>query len=47
MNNINRRTMLAGAAGLLTAPGVARAQVVKPRLTVISQWSQRAAMGRR
>ena len=39
MNNISRRTMLAGAAGLLTTPHVARAQVVKPRLTVISQWS--------
>src|SRR6478672_2674042 len=39
MNNISRRTMLAGAAGLLTAPHVARAQAVKPRLTVISQWS--------
>src|SRR5438045_8657163 len=31
--------MLAGAAGLLTAPHVARAQAVKPRVTVISQWS--------
>jgi glucose/mannose transport system substrate-binding protein len=32
--------MLAGAAGLLAAaPGFARAQAVKPRLTVISQWS--------
>src|SRR5436189_3402838 len=39
MNNISRRTMLAGAAGLLTAPRVACAQAVKPRLTVISQWS--------
>ena len=39
MNAISRRGMLAGAAGLLAAPNVARAQAVKPRLTVISQWS--------
>ena len=42
MNNISRRIMLAGAAGLLAAPHLAMAQGedgVKPRLTVISQWS--------
>src|ERR1043165_829833 len=43
MKKIGRRTMLAGAAGLLAvAPGfsrAARAQAAKPRLTVISQWS--------
>src|SRR4249920_1563924 len=39
MNNIRRRTVLAGTAGLLAVPGRSRAQPVKPRLTVISQWS--------
>src|SRR5262245_13765347 len=39
MSNISRRTMLAGATSLFAAPGLARAQTVKPRLTVISQWS--------
>ncbi len=39
MTAINRRAVLAGAAGLLAAPGIARAQPVKPRLTAISQWS--------
>lgn len=39
MTNLNRRTMLAGAAGLLGSPYLANAQAVKPRLTAISQWS--------
>jgi glucose/mannose transport system substrate-binding protein len=39
MNNVRRRTVLAGAAGLLAVPGHSKAQTVKPRLTVISQWS--------
>src|SRR5262245_65423578 len=39
MNNMTRRAVLAGAAGLIAAPRVSRAQGVKPRLTVISQWS--------
>ena len=39
MNAISRRSMLAGAAGLLAAPDLSQAQAVKPRLTVISQWS--------
>ena len=37
MQKIRRRSLLAGAAGLLALP--ARAQAVKPRLTAISQWS--------
>ena len=39
MKKISRRTMLAGTAGLFAAPRLAGAQDVKPRLTVISQWS--------
>jgi glucose/mannose transport system substrate-binding protein len=39
MNKISRRTMLAGATGVLVAPRLSRAQTAKPRLTVISQWS--------
>lgn len=46
MNSIRRRavlagtaSLLAGTASLLAAPGISRAQTVKPRLTVISQWS--------
>jgi glucose/mannose transport system substrate-binding protein len=39
MNKISRRTILAGTAGLFVAPHLSRAQAVKPRLTVISQWS--------
>src|SRR5690242_5592881 len=39
MNVISRRAMLAGTAGLLAGPHLSRAQGVKPRLTVISQWS--------
>jgi glucose/mannose transport system substrate-binding protein len=38
MPNIRRRALLAGTAGLVAATR-ARAQAVKPRLTVISQWS--------
>ena len=37
MQKIRRRSLLAGAAGLLALP--ARAQAAKPRLTAISQWS--------
>jgi glucose/mannose transport system substrate-binding protein len=37
---ITRRRLLAGSAAALTLPALARAQsAVKPRLTVISQWS--------
>src|SRR5262245_46288916 len=39
MTYISRRAMLAGAAGLIAAPRLSRAQGMKPRLTVISQWS--------
>jgi glucose/mannose transport system substrate-binding protein len=39
MDHISRRTILAGAAGLFASPPLSRAQTVKPRLTVISQWS--------
>jgi glucose/mannose transport system substrate-binding protein len=39
MDDISRRTLLAAAAGLLAAPRLSRAEPVKPRLTVISQWS--------
>ena len=39
MTTISRRSMLAGAAGLLSSPQFARAQGAKPRLTLISQWS--------
>ena len=40
MQKLTRRSALAGAAGLAAAaPGLARAQEVKPRLTAISQWS--------
>jgi glucose/mannose transport system substrate-binding protein len=44
MTPIRRRSVLAGAAGLMAAPllpasRATRAQTVKPRLTVISQWS--------
>ena len=39
MNQISRRSLLAAAAGALAAPAVSHAQTVKPRLTVISQWS--------
>src|SRR5438270_9882641 len=39
MTRISRRTMLAGTAGLFAAPRFASAEVVKPRLTAISQWS--------
>jgi glucose/mannose transport system substrate-binding protein len=36
---IGRRAMLAATAGTLALPSVARAQAVKPKVTVISQWS--------
>ena len=39
MSYISRRAMLAGTAGLIAAPRLSRAQGIKPRLTVISQWS--------
>ncbi len=39
MTNLRRRTVLAGTAGLLAVPHQSRAQAVKPRLTVISQWT--------
>ena len=39
MRRIGRRAVLAASAGLLAAGRVARAQAVKPRLTLISQWS--------
>ncbi len=39
MTTISRRHMMAGTAGVLVAPRFARAQGVKPRITVISQWS--------
>ena len=34
-----RRRLLAGSAALIAAPNLARAEDVKPRLTIISQWS--------
>ena len=36
---VNRRSLLAGGAAILAAPGVTRAQSAKPKVTVISQWS--------
>lgn len=39
MTRIHRRMFIAGAAGAVAAPRLARAQAVKPRLTAISQWS--------
>jgi glucose/mannose transport system substrate-binding protein len=36
---IRRRGLLAASAGLAAAPSLARAQAVRPRITVISQWS--------
>ena len=39
MRPISRRAMLAAPVGLLAASRVAHAQTVKPRLTVITQWS--------
>ena len=39
MQKIRRRSMLAGAAGMLAVPQLGRAQAAKPRLTAISQWS--------
>ncbi|MBL8832625.1 MAG: carbohydrate ABC transporter substrate-binding protein [Rhodospirillales bacterium] len=39
MMSVHRRSVLAGAVGLMAAPLGARAQAAKPRLTAISQWS--------
>ncbi len=39
MTELSRRTLLTASAVSLAGPRVARADVVKPRLTVISQWS--------
>jgi len=39
MPTIPRRAVLAGSALLLAAPRVLHAQVIKPEVTVISQWS--------
>jgi glucose/mannose transport system substrate-binding protein len=39
MSTMRRRAVLAGSAALLAAPRVVRAQQVKPKVTVISQWS--------
>ena len=39
MRHIGRRAVLAGSAGLLAASRVVHAQAVKPRLTLITQWS--------
>jgi glucose/mannose transport system substrate-binding protein len=39
MTTIRRRMFIAGAAGAVAVPSLARAQAVKPRLTAISQWS--------
>jgi len=39
MTHISRRAMLAGTAGSFAGARLSRAQGVKPRLTIISQWS--------
>ena len=42
MSKISRRTILAGSAAMLAASGAQRAQAandVKPKVTVITQWS--------
>jgi glucose/mannose transport system substrate-binding protein len=39
MSTMRRRAVLAGSAALLAAPRVVRAQQIKPKVTVISQWS--------
>ena len=39
MSIVSRRSMLAGSAAVLATPGITRAQAVKPKVTVISQWS--------
>jgi glucose/mannose transport system substrate-binding protein len=39
MSIVSRRSLLAGSAAVLATPGVGRAQAVKPKVTVISQWS--------
>jgi glucose/mannose transport system substrate-binding protein len=39
MSIVSRRSLLAGSAAVLATQGQARAQGVKPKVTVISQWS--------
>ncbi len=39
MPHPTRRFLLAGSAAVLAAPAIVRAQAVKPRVTVITQWS--------
>ena len=39
MSTMRRRTVLAGSVALLAAPRAVRAQDVKPKVTIISQWS--------
>jgi glucose/mannose transport system substrate-binding protein len=39
MSTIRRRDVLAGSAALFAAPHVVRADTVKPKVTVITQWS--------
>ena len=39
MSAVKRRSLLAGSAAILATPGLTRAQAVKPKVTVISQWS--------
>jgi glucose/mannose transport system substrate-binding protein len=39
MSTMRRRAVLAGSAALLAAPRVVHAQQIKPKVTVISQWS--------
>ena len=39
MSTVSRRSLLAGSAAILAAPRLARAEAVKPKVTVISQWS--------
>jgi glucose/mannose transport system substrate-binding protein len=39
MSIVNRRTLLAGSGAVLATSGPLRAQPVKPKVTVISQWS--------
>jgi len=39
MSIISRRTLLAGTGSILASVGATRAETVKPKVTVISQWS--------
>ena len=39
MPRMTRRGLLAGSAALLAAPALPRADEIKPKVTVISQWS--------